>query len=90
MSVVPMKMLTVAGPVDSIDEVLCTCLVNEQFQPMDPAHISNHEHMLPMEWHNHWQELLDNAEKLLTELHIEPEFRDFRSQALTADRAQSF
>ena len=79
MSVVPMKMLTVAGPAESIDDVICTCLVNEQFHPVEAARVANNDHLIPFEWTNPWQDTLSTAENLLEAMHIPLEFRDFRA-----------
>ena len=83
MSVVPMKMLTVAGPAESIDDVICTCLVNEQFHPVEAARVANNDHLIPFEWTNPWQDTLSTAENLLEAMHIPLEFRDFRAEPLS-------
>ena len=90
MSVVPLKMLTVTGPEASIDHVICTCLVNEQFHPVEAAHVTGSVDSIPYEWQNSWQEPLGQAEKLLTELDIPLELRDFRSSGLTMDQAKDY
>ena len=90
MSVVPMKMLTVTGASDSIDQVICSCLVNEQFHPVEAARVANSNHLIPFEWTNPWQESLAAAETLLSELNIPLEFQDFRASDLTKDTADAY
>ena len=90
MSVVPMKMLTVTGPADSIDDVICTCLVNEQFHPVEAARVTSSKHLIPFEWANPWQESLASAESLLSSLNIPAQFRDFRSSALNKESADEY
>lgn len=91
MSVVPMKMLTVAGPAAQIDEIICTCLVNEQFHPVEATHMSGNDgHMMPFAWSNPWQELLGTVEKLLETMGIPLGFEDFRSEQLTFQQAKEY
>ena len=91
MSVVPMKMLTVAGPAAQIDEIICTCLVNEQFHPVEASHMVGSEgHAIPFSWSNPWQEPLGTAEKLLENMEIPLGFQDFRSEQLTLQSASDY
>ena len=78
MSVVPMKMLTVSGPSNQIDDIICTGLINEQFQPVEAGRVLGNNHLLPFEWTNPWQEPLATAEHLLEMMGIPLELRDFR------------
>ena len=51
MSVVPMKMLTVAGPAGAIDDVICTCLINQQFHPVETSAVAGKSMKLtPLAW----------------------------------------
>lgn len=90
MSVVPMKLLTVTGPANLIDDVICTCLVNEQFHPIEAARMSGGSQTLPFTWSNQWQELLNTAEGLLESMNIPKEFLDFRQEPLTMDSAKHY
>lgn len=91
MSVVPMKMLTVAGPAAQIDEIICTCLVNEQFHPVEASHMAGGDsHTIPFAWNNPWQEPLGTAEKLLETMSIPLEFQDFRSGQLSLQSVQAY
>lgn len=90
MSVVPLKLLTVTGPVDHIDDVICTCLVNEQFHPVDAARISGGSQTLPFAWSNQWKDLLSTAENLMKTMNISKEFLDFRQKSLSMESAKSY
>ena len=86
MSVVPMKMLTVAGPAGAIDDVICTCLINQQFHPVETSAVAGKSMKLtPLAWSNPWQDLLSTAQKLLEEMDIPFTFQDFRQQQLAGD-----
>ena len=89
MSVVPMKMLTLAGPGDAIDHVICTSLVNQQFHPVEAEGIlSKNTHMVPLSWNNPWQEPLSMVQKLMEQMEIPFAFADFRQEALDLDTAR--
>ena len=77
MSVVPMRMLTIHGPADVIDEVICTCLVNQRFHPVEASRVDG-SGLVPFDWNNPWQEPLATATELLEEFGQPLEFRDFR------------
>ena len=88
MSVVPMKMLTVAGPAGAIDDVICTCLINQQFHPVETSAVAGKSMKLtPLAWSNPWQDLLSTAQKLLEEMDLPFTFQDFRQQQLTRETA---
>ena len=89
MSVVPMKMLTVAGPTESLDDVICTCLINEQFHPVEASGIAGkNAHLAPISWTNPWQELLTMVQKLLEDMGLTYAFRDFRAAGLSLETAK--
>lgn len=89
MSVVPMKLLTVTGPVGLIDDVICTSLVNEQFHPVEAARLGGSQ-TLPFTWSNQFQESLSTAENLMETMNIPKEFLDFRQEPLTPASAQDY
>ncbi len=84
-----MKMLTITGPAASVDDVICTCLINEQFHPVEAGHVAKSGNMIPFAWTNPWQEPLSAAEKLLDDLEIAPDFRDFRNESLDFQTAKA-
>ncbi len=89
MSVVPMKMLTVAGPTESLDDVICTCLINEQFHPVEASGIAGkNAHLAPISWTNPWQEPLTMVQKLLEDMGLTYTFRDFRAACLSLETAK--
>ncbi len=89
MSVVPMKMLTVTGPADSIQDVICTCLMNEQFHPVEAARVAGNRNLIPFEWTNPWQDALTQAEKLMDAMGLPLSFADFRQQNLSMETAKA-
>lgn len=91
MSVVPMKMLTLAGPAGSIDQVICTCLVNEQFHPVEAGSVlGSRKQLAPLSWANAYQEPLDRVQKLMEDTGTPYEFRDFRSFGLTEAQVNEY
>jgi V/A-type H+-transporting ATPase subunit I len=78
-----MKMLSVAGPANVMDDVICTCLVNEQFHPVEAARVVNNSRLIPFAWTNPWQEPLNTAESLLEKMEIPLGFQDFRAEPLS-------
>ena len=90
MSVVPMKLLTVSGPVGAIDDVICTCLVNELFHPVEAGRVTGSNHLLPFEWNNTWRGPMASAEKLLDQMEIPPELIDFRESGFTLETVTSY
>ncbi len=90
MSVVPMKLLTVTGPVDHIDNVICTCLVNEQFHPVEATHVGGGSQTLPYTWSNQWKALLSTAETLMDTMAVPKEFLDFRQEPLSMEQAKDY
>lgn len=89
MSVVPMKMLTVAGPAEMLDDVICTCLINEQFHPVETSGLAGkNAHLVPVAWSNPWEEPLSLVQKLLEETGLSCQFRDFRMAGLSLDTAK--
>ncbi len=89
MSVVPMKMLTITGASTLIDDVICTCLVNEPFHPVEASRISGNS-IRPFAWTNPWMDLLSISETLLESLDIPREFRDFRSTSPSMDSSKTY
>ena len=85
-----MKMLTITGASDSIDSVISTCLVNEQFHPVEAARVTNSKHLIPFDWSNAWQAPLASAESLLGALQIPLEFMDFHASLLTKETAEAY
>ncbi len=90
MSVVPLKLLTVTGPVDRMDDVICTCLVNEQFHPVDATRVGGGSQALPFAWSNQWKDLLAKAEDLMQTMDVPKEFLDFRQEPLSMEAAAGY
>ncbi len=88
MSVVPMKMLTVTGPAAQIHDVVCTCLINEQFHPVEASRMAGSRGLMPLAWTNSWQEALTQAETLMDAMGLPLAFTDFRRDPEAVDRAE--
>ncbi len=90
MSVIPMKMLTVSGPVSGIDDVICTCLVNQPFHPVEAGKVVGSNHLLPFEWNNAWTDPMAAAEGLLDSLEIPRSLVSFRNAGFTRESVEDY
>ena len=78
-----------AGPAETLNDVICTCLINEQFHPVEASGIAGkNAHLVPVSWSNPWQEPLSLVQKLLEETGLSCQFRDFRMAGLSLDTAK--
>lgn len=64
MSVVPMKLVTIAGPLDSFDAVVRKCVVNREFQPENVFRVMRDvKNLRPCDTSNPYTALLRRAEQ---------------------------
>ena len=78
MSVVPMKLLTLAGPLDQFDQVVSTCVVDQQFHPESALRLMGGvKGVLPMEGANPYAQLLRRAEEVAREAGVELAYAPF-------------
>ena len=71
-----------------LDDVICTCLINEQFHPVEASGIvGKNTHLVPVSWSNSWQEPLSTVQKLMESMSLPYEFRDFRNAGLSLEAA---
>ncbi len=78
MSVVPMKLVTVAGPLQEFDSVISSCIINEQFHPESTTQImKNVKFLFPFDQQNPYAELLRSAESLSEQLGLRLAYRNF-------------
>ena len=78
MSVVPMKLLTLAGPLDQFDQVVSTCVVDQQFHPENALRLMGGvKGVLPMEGANPYAPLLRRAEEVAREAGVELAYAPF-------------
>ncbi len=91
MSVVPMKLVTIAGPLQEFDSVISSCIINEQFHPESTTHImKNIKYLYPFDQQNPYVELLNRAELLADQAGIPLAYRNFESIDIESDTAAEY
>ena len=67
MSVVPMKLLTVAGPLARFDDVMASCVIDQEFHPENALQLMKKVSGLrPLSFTNPYTPLLRRAEEVIT------------------------
>ena len=89
MSVVPMKLLTVAGPLARFDDVMASCVIDQEFHPENALQLMKKVSGLrPLSFTNPYTPLLRRAEEVMTSLGLEPAYasvgEDLNPDALPA------
>ncbi len=74
MSVQKMKFVTLTGPVDSFDEVVRHCIIDQEFHPESVLQARRGGRLQPFASGNPAAALLRQADELLTRLSLEPKF----------------
>lgn len=88
MSVQKMKFVTLTGPVDSFDEVVRHCIIDQEFHPESVLQARRGGRLQPFVSGNPAAPLLRQADDLLTRLSLEPRFCAFpEEQTLENARA---
>ena len=78
MSVVPMKLLTVAGPLARFDDVMASCVIDQEFHPENALQLMKKVSGLrPLSFTNPYTSLLRRAEEVMTSLGLEPAYASF-------------
>ena len=78
MSVVPMKLLTVAGPLDQFDAVVSSCVINQEFHPENALPLMREVGGLrPFDLSNPYTALLRRGEELAEKAGIALEYAPF-------------
>lgn len=68
MSVVPMKLLTMAGPLERFDEVVRTCVIDQQFHPESTLQMMHGvKGLMALDYSNPYAALLRRAEEVADE-----------------------
>ena len=71
MSVIPMKLLTIAGPMDQFDTVVRECVINQEFHPENTLQtMKDVKGLRPFELNNPYTALLRRAEQVADEAGI--------------------
>ena len=91
MSVVPMKLVTIAGPLGEFDSVVYSCIINQQFHPEPTTKImKNVKFLYPFDQQNPFVDMLRQAESLADRLGIKLDYRPFESQNDTPDKVLTY
>lgn len=78
MSVIPMKLFTVAGPLTQFDAVVRSCIINQEFHPESAMQfMKGVKGLRPFDLVNPFTALLRRAEQVSDQVGIPPEYRDF-------------
>lgn len=77
MSVQKMKLVTLTGPVDSFDEVVRHCIIDQEFHPESVLQARRGGRLQPLAVGNPAAPLLRQADELLARLSLEPKFSPF-------------
>ncbi|MEG2118724.1 MAG: V-type ATPase 116kDa subunit family protein, partial [Pseudoflavonifractor sp.] len=78
LSVIPMKLLTIAGPLTQFDAVVRSCVINQAFHPENALQFMRGAHGLrPFDLSNPYTALLRRAEQVADEIGIPLEYSTF-------------
>ena len=78
MSVVPMKLLTLAGPLERFDQVVSACVIDQQFHPEPALRLMGEvKGVVPMDNSNPYAPLLRRAEEVAREAGVELAYAPF-------------
>ena len=91
MSVVPMKLLTVAGPLEQFDAVVTACVINQEFHPENALQFMREVGGLrPFDASNPYTALLRRAEDAADQVGVALEFVPFEGAPDPAEAASYF
>ncbi len=81
MSVVPMRLLTIAGPLELLDTVLASCVINQEFHPEYILSLMKDlSNLRPFEMDNPYQPLLRQAEDLADKMGLDLTYAPFEGK----------
>ena len=81
MSVTPMKLVTVVGPLSAFDTVVHDCIINREFHPESAISVMKKvKFLLPFDLHNPYADLLRRAEQLADRSGITLAYSPFEKQ----------
>ncbi|WP_297209736.1 V-type ATP synthase subunit I [uncultured Flavonifractor sp.] len=91
MSVVPMKLLTLAGPLEQFDQVVSACVIDQQFHPENALRLMGGVRgVLPMESSNPYAALLRRAEEVVRQAGVELDYAPFPEKLSRKELADYF
>lgn len=85
MSVQKMKFITLTGPMDSFDEAVRHCIIDQEFHPESVLQARRGGRLQPLVSGNPAAPLLRQADDLLTRLSLEPKFCSMPTEQTMAD-----
>lgn len=78
LAVIPMKLLTIAGPLAQFDAVVRSCVINQEFHPENALHLMKGvKGLRPFDLTNPYTNLLRRAEQVADEVGIPLEYSSF-------------
>lgn len=81
MSVVPMKLLTVAGPLERFDDVMASCVIDQEFHPENALQLMDKiSGLRPFSITNPYMPFLRRAEGILSALDLSPAYVPFEPE----------
>lgn len=88
MAVSPMKLVTIAGPLEDFDQTIRNCIINREFHPESAISVMRQvKGLLPFERKNPYAELLRQAQSVSDRTGIALDFREFPEDAYRAEDA---
>ena len=91
MSVVPMKLLTLAGPLERFDQVVSTCVVNQPFHPEDAMRLMGGARgVLPMDSSDPYAPLLRRVEEVAKAAEVSLKYAPFPDKLPRKELAAAF
>lgn len=90
-SVIPMKLFTIAGPLTQFDAVVRACIVNREFHPDNAMHFMKGTRGLrPFDLSNPYTPLLRRSEQAAEQVGVPLEFSAFDSMAYTPEGLREY
>lgn len=91
MSVVPMKLLTVAGPLEQFDAVVASCVINQEFHPENALQLMREvKGLRPFDSSNPYTALLRRGEDLAGQIGLTLEYVPFEQPPTVEEAAACF
>ncbi len=91
MSVIPMKLFTIAGPLTQFDAVVRACIVNQEFHPESAMQMmKGTKGLLPFDLSNPFTSLLRRSEQVADQVGIPLEFSTFDDNPLSPDELSRY
>ena len=81
MSVVAMKLLTIAGPLEQFDDVVSACILDQEFQPEHAVQLMEGiQGLRPFPLSNPYTPLLRRAQEIMDQMKVEPAYAPFQEE----------